>query len=177
MQLFTTAAIGLMTLASMVSTGAAYKSICLTQHRANYLVNGYASLLTGPQSPSFNATVDALLSKDFTDTSDSINWLAGIPIGATTFPSKAAFRAGQGSQPPIDFTVIQVLFTCSEVFFRWTAGVGLHNFPVKGLNLFSTSNLNNTEAGFQILNSYTEFNVGAWEVDIGRTCSAQGANQ
>lgn len=42
-------------------------TICLTNTTANYLVNGFASLLTAYN----NDTANALLSSDFTDTSDS----------------------------------------------------------------------------------------------------------
>jgi hypothetical protein len=36
--------------------------------------------------------------------------------------------------------------------------------------------MNNSASGWQIETMYSEFNVGAWEVDIGRTCSVTGAN-
>ena len=75
--------------------------LCLTNATASYLANGYGSLL----SAYTNATANSLLASDFTDTSDSINWLAGIPLGGYTFSSKAAFIAGQGTQLPIGFTM------------------------------------------------------------------------
>jgi hypothetical protein len=46
---------------------------CLCKDSAEYLVNGFGTLLSAYS----NATADALLAEDFTDTSDSINWLAG----------------------------------------------------------------------------------------------------
>ena len=146
--------------------------LCLTNATASYLTNGYGQLL----SAYTNATANSLLASDFTDTSDSINWLAGIPLGGYTFASKAAFIAGQGTQLPIGFNVDHMFFTCTEVAFRWTASVGMKKFPAKGINTFVASNLNNTAAGWQIQTMYSEFNVGAWEHDIGRTCSPQGAN-
>ena len=147
-------------------------ALCLTDTTAAYLTNGYGSLLTAYS----NATADALLASDFTDTSDSINWLAGIPLGGYTFNSTAAFKAGQGTQPAIGFSVTEIMHSCTEVAFRWTATVYLNKWPVKGINFFKASNLNNTAAGWQIETMYSEFNVGAWEIDIGRTCSPQGAN-
>ena len=146
--------------------------LCLDSTSAAYLTNGYGSLL----SAYTNATANAILASTFTDTSDSINWLAGIPLGGYTFSSKAAFIAGQGTQPAIGFNVTEIMFSCTEVAFRWTASVGRKAFPAKGINMFTTSNLNNTAAGWQIQNMYSEFNVGAWETDIGRTCTPEGAN-
>ena len=146
--------------------------LCLTNSTAAYLTNGYGSLLTAYS----NATAKSILASDFTDTSDSINWLAGIPLGGYTFSSLAAFIAGQGTQPPIGFTISEIMFSCNEVAFRWVATVGLKKWPVKGINMFTATNLNNSAAGWQIQNMYSEFNVGAWEIDIGRTCSPQGAN-
>jgi hypothetical protein len=145
---------------------------CLTNSTATYLADGYGSLLTAYT----NATAKAILASDFTDTSDSINWLAGIPLGGYTFSSLAAFIAGQGTQPPIGFSISEIMFSCNEVAFRWVATVGLKKWPVKGINMFTATNLNNTAAGWQIESMYSEFNVGAWEIDIGRTCTPEGAN-
>lgn len=163
------------TTASATSTSSSVASpsaLCLTNATASYLTNGYGQLL----SAYTNATAISLLAADFTDTSDSINWLAGIPLGGPTFASKGAFIGGQGTQPPIGFTVQSIMFSCTQVAFRWTATVGLKKFPAKGINMFTASNLNNSAAGWQIQTMYSEFDVGAWEVDIGRTCSPQGAN-
>jgi len=137
---------------------------CLSSAAASYLVNGYASLLTAYD----NNTANALLASDFTDTSDSINYLAGYALGTTTFPSKAAFEAGQGSQQAIGFTVASIDFSCLSATFRWTASLG--QYPVKGINILYASNLNATEQGWQVETMYSEFNVGAWELDIGASC-------
>jgi len=141
-------------------------ALCLTNTTAAYLVNGFASLLTAYN----NNTANAILASGFTDTSDSINFLAGIPLGSTTFPSKAAFEAGQGSQYPIGFSILSIDFGCTFAAFRWVATVGEQIDPVKGINVLYASNLNGTSAGWQIASMYSEFNVGAWEVDIGKTC-------
>jgi len=139
---------------------------CLTNSTAAYLVNGFASLLTAYN----NNTANAILASDFTDTSDSINFLIGAPLGTTTFPSKAAFEGGQGIQPSIGFSILSIDFGCTFAAFRWVATVGLQIDPVKGINVLYASNLNGTAAGWQIESMYSEFNVGAWEVDIGKTC-------
>lgn len=45
-----------------------------------------------------DALGESYLADDFTDTSGSINSLAGLPLGNVTFPSKAAFMANQVSR-------------------------------------------------------------------------------
>ena len=140
---------------------------CLNPTTASNLVNGFASLLTN-----YNVnTANALLASDFTDTSDSINFLAGYPLGSTTFPSKAAFEAGQGSQPAIGFNVLNIdAVTCTVIAFRWEAILGSQP-PVKGINILYASNLNHTNAGWQIETVYSEFNSGTWSQEIGGVCA------
>jgi hypothetical protein len=58
---------------------------CLKPWQATNIVNAFLYLLANPKAANFNATAKALLSKDFTDTSDSINQLAGIPVGSCPF--------------------------------------------------------------------------------------------
>lgn len=53
--------------------------------QATNIVNGFLYLLANPTAANFNATANALLSSDFTDTSDSINQLAGIPVRSYPF--------------------------------------------------------------------------------------------
>lgn len=55
------------------------------------LVVDYANLI-GDYS---DALGESYLADDFTDTSGSINALAGLPLDSVTFPSKAAFMANQ----------------------------------------------------------------------------------
>lgn len=149
------------------------KVTCLTSDTASALVNGFASLLTNYS----NQTADALLASDFTDTSDSINIMAGIPLNSTTFPSKAAFMAGQGSQPPIGFTLLGIdAVDCTKVAFRWSAVPNLKNpfAKVKGINSFVASNLNGTAQGWQIKTMYTEYNSCEWIIAYGGTCALPG---
>ena len=53
---------------------------CLLPPQATSIVNAFLYLLANPQAANFNATADALLASDYTDTSDSINQHAGIPV-------------------------------------------------------------------------------------------------
>lgn len=141
---------------------------CLTSSTASTLVSGFSSLLTA-----FDVNVaNALLASDFTDTSDSINFLAGIPFGSTTFPSKAAFIAGQGTQPAIGFSVLNIdAVTCDTIAFRWAATLGPQT-PIKGINILKASNLNATTAGWQIKTVFSEFNSGLWSQEIGGVCAS-----
>lgn len=140
---------------------------CLTSSTAETLVKGFSSLLTA-----FDVNVaNKLLASDFTDTSDSINFLAGIPLGSTTFPSKQAFIAGQGTQPAIGFTVLNIdAVTCETIAFRWAANLGPQT-PIKGINILKASNLNATTAGWQIKTVFSEFNSGLWSQEVGGQCS------
>lgn len=125
--------------------------ICLTPTTAQSLVGGFASLLTAYSA----ATAEALLADDFTDTSSSINSLLGQDTNAVTFPSKAAFMAGQGSQPPIPFNVINIdVFNCDTISFRWNTTVTPIGATVKGINNLVASNKDNTAAGWQIKSVY-----------------------
>jgi hypothetical protein len=53
--------------------------------QATNIVNAFLYLLANPKATNFNATANALFSDDFTDTSDSINQLAGIPVRSSPF--------------------------------------------------------------------------------------------
>jgi hypothetical protein len=58
---------------------------CLLPWQATNIVNTFLYLLANPTATNFNATANALFSDDFTDTSDSINQLAGIPVRSCPF--------------------------------------------------------------------------------------------
>lgn len=151
---------------------------CLPYETAVELVNGFVSTLT-----SFDAGVaENLLAPAFTDTSDSINFLAGIPLGSVTFPSPQAFIAGQGAQPPINLQVLKIdAVTCDGVIvFRWIAEVGAQIDTVKGINvLYAVKSGPDCSAvgpgGYQLEAVYSEFNSAAWVVDIGGTCTVPAA--
>jgi hypothetical protein len=66
---------------------------CLLPWQATNIVNTFLYLLANPTATNFNATANALFSDDFTDTSDSINQLAGIPVRSCPFTiSSLCFR-------------------------------------------------------------------------------------
>ncbi|KAK5071453.1 hypothetical protein LTS08_004804 [Lithohypha guttulata] len=143
---------------------------CLTSSDATTLVNGFQSLISNYTL----ATAEKLLSNDFTDTSDSINILAGYPLGSTTFPSKAAFEAGQGSQPALPMTILSIdSVDCTKVGFRWTITIDPTKPVVKGINSIASS-YNTTTRAWQIKTVYSEFNSCHWMNLIGGTCKGPG---
>jgi hypothetical protein len=58
--------------------------------QATNIVNAFLYLLANPTAANFNATADALLASDYTDTSDSINQLAGIPVRSSILYSASS---------------------------------------------------------------------------------------
>jgi hypothetical protein len=58
---------------------------CMKSSQATKIVNAFLYLLANPTAANFNATAKSLLSKHFTDTSDSIDQLAGLPVGSCPF--------------------------------------------------------------------------------------------
>jgi len=139
---------------------------CLNATSAQRLVSGYSGLLTNFTKLNANK----FLATNFTDTSDSINFLAGIPLGNVTFPSKAAFIAGQGSEPAIGFKVINIdAVTCDTIAFRWEAILGT-KAPVKGINIMVGTH--SPANGWQIKTNYAEFNSAVWAKEIGGNCTA-----
>lgn len=146
------------------SPSASATPICLTSTTAGDLVTKFASLITNYT----DSVADALLSDNFTDTSNSINMLGGYPLDGYTFASKAAFKAGQGSQPKIPFNVLSIdTITCTNVTFRWNTNVVPGGLLVKGINSFVAVNKNNSAAGWQINTMYSEFNAWAWAKNVG----------
>ncbi|KAI1615592.1 hypothetical protein EDD36DRAFT_463094 [Exophiala viscosa] len=139
---------------------------CLTAGSASCLVSGFASLST---APSVKASANSLLAPSFTDTSDSINFPTGYPLGNTTFPSKTAFEEGQGNEPAIGFKVLNIdAVTCNVIAFRWEAILG-SAAPLKGIDIFCAAN---NGGDWQITSVFSEFNSGTWLEEVGGSCTA-----
>jgi hypothetical protein len=151
---------------------------CIPYDTAVAIVNDFVSTLTDFQT----SVAENLLAPNFTDTSDSIDFLAGIPLGSVTFPSPAAFIAGQGAEPAIGLEIINIdAVTCDGVIvFRWVAQVGEQIDEVKGITVLNTvaSGSDCTvvgPSGYQLSAVFSEFNSAAWVLDIGGTCSGPSA--
>jgi hypothetical protein len=148
-------------------------SQCLSAADAAYIVNSFALLVNSTFNPNLAA---AILTPNFIDYSDSIDFLAGIPLGRATFTSLATFEAGQAGQAPIPFQVLSIdAVSCSNIAFRWLAYPGSGRYEVKGLNIMYTTRtgaLNNGADGWQVQTNFVEFNAAAWVLDLGGTCVA-----
>jgi hypothetical protein len=109
----------------------------------------------------------ATLAEDFIDISDSINFMAGFPLGSVTFPSKKAFDYGQGVlQPEVITETLGVFHDCSSITWRWKLTPKIPGaWPVVGINYFEIN-----EEGL-VQKNYAEFNNGAWLQSFGRQCA------
>jgi hypothetical protein len=127
----------------------------------------------------FNETFAKLvLAEDFTDQSDSVITLidnAGItpiPLGATTFETKAAFISASETQPPVPFKILQTWHTCDTVIIRWVANPpavpGAIAEQVQGFDAIIVEPSANGFQPYQIKTVYGEFNSGAWLEDLGK---------
>lgn len=65
--------------------------VCLTDQQATFIVNAYMNILTNPNRQAANATAQTLVTNNYVETSDSINMLAGYPLGGPSFSGKTAF--------------------------------------------------------------------------------------
>ena len=107
----------------------------------------------------------ATLSTDFIDISDSINFMAGFPLGSITFNGKAAFDYGQGTlQPEVGVNVLNIWHDCDSITWRWQ--IYTLPYPVTGINhmLVNKDGL--------VYKNYAEFDSGAWLQGFGKNCSA-----
>jgi len=140
---------------------------------ATKLVNNFATLLeytsyAGSQgAPGRGYKYDvsaATLNPAFTDISDSINFMAGFPLGSVTFGSKAAFDYGQGTlQPEVTVNTLNIWHDCNSITWRWR--IVSTPYPVNGINHMIVG-----DDGLLIKN-YAEFDNGAWLESFGQKCA------
>ena len=129
------------------------------------LVDSYAQVV-GNYS---EALAQSYLFKDFKDTSDSINALAGIPLGSVTFPSKQAFMASQATQPKIPVVVTGTYaVTCDTVVIRYTQTFGAGKV-VAGIAIL-TFTCNQDDRQWKLKEINTEFNSLVYFQNIGGSC-------
>lgn len=134
---------------------------CLTDNDAQTIVSGFVNMLENTME-NFNVTLaQTLLADDFTDYSDSINYLKRTPLGEVSFATKQDFIDGQGTQPP--FPSVQTLgmfHTCNSIAWRWQG-----NYTplwIRGINMFIINDKK------QIQTVYVEMNSGAFLKDVGK---------
>ena len=139
---------------------------CVSQAYATSIVNDYVAVLshvsTSLGTP--NETAQAILDDNYTETSDSILSLEGLPLGTATFVGKALYIASTLGAPAVKgINTIAVYPICPDkILWQWLfTGIGSKKYEIKGFNLFQL-----TPAG-QINETYVEFNSFAWALDTG----------
>jgi len=143
-------------------------AFCLCDSDADVIGNDFAQLISN-YSSTFATEV---LANDYSDYSDSVNTLidsgttSPLALGTATFATKAAFLAGQGSQPDVPFTILNTWHTCDTVIIRWVANPGAQQ--VQGFDALVVEPSSNGFQPYQIKTTYGEFNSGAWLADLGR---------
>ncbi|KAF2484534.1 hypothetical protein BDY17DRAFT_323379 [Neohortaea acidophila] len=160
-------------------------SSCMCADDAQQVASNFQALIGQP----FSATLaEAALAPTFTDYSDSVIELinAGCPgpltLGNPTFTSRETFIQGQGKQAPIPFQILNLYNTCSAVILRWRSSAPGFVQPeqqVTGIIILETvANPDAAAAASQpwlIETVYSEFNSGAWLIDVGNftaSCNA-----
>jgi hypothetical protein len=75
---------------------------CLTQTMADTFVTRFIGILehTGSDIGNFTESMEIMLADDFQEISDSINSLAGIPLGSVTTDSKEEYIQETQNAPP-----------------------------------------------------------------------------
>ncbi|KAJ9630151.1 uncharacterized protein PV06_04992 [Exophiala oligosperma] len=111
---------------------------------------------------------DATLASDFSDISDSINFMAGFSLGSVTFPTKQAFDYGQGVlQPEVSVSTLNVWHDCNSITWRWRLTANPQAYPVNGINYMII------DADGKIKKNYAEFDNGAWLQSFGQQCATK----
>jgi hypothetical protein len=139
---------------------------CVSQSFADSIVGDYVAVLsqmnTSYGTP--NQTAQAILDDNYTETSDSILSLEGLPLGTATFVGKALYIASTLGAPAVQgIDTIAVYPICPDkILWQWIfTGIGSRQYEIKGFNLFQL-----TPAG-QINETHVEFNSFAWALDTG----------
>jgi hypothetical protein len=151
---------------------------CLSDDDAEAIVANFINLLEftsyngsrgGPVGRGYNQAVsDKTLAVDFVDISDSINFMAGKPLGSVTFPNKKAFDMGQGQlQPEVKVDTLNIFHDCKNITWRYkiTPVTQVGPYPVIGINYMMIN-----DDGL-IQKNYVEFNNGAWLQSLGQKCA------
>nr|POE56620.1 hypothetical protein CFP56_33592 [Quercus suber] len=170
---------------------------CMSDPQAHEVAVHFQTLI----SEYTNSSAEAYLSENFVDTSDSVITLIDggcngnpVPLGISTFKTRAAFEAGQGGQPNITFTILNVWHNCDTVFLRWKSDTPNPDTPgnmfagkgpqkqeqVTGIIVLeTTASSADASIPFLINQVYSEFNSGAWLVDLGvfqPTCNSTASS-
>ncbi|KAK3899273.1 hypothetical protein C8A05DRAFT_18268 [Staphylotrichum tortipilum] len=141
---------------------------CLRPEDVNTLVDAYTRMLS-----KWNDEDAKYLADNFIDRSDSINILAGIPLGSPTFPTKEAFIDHEHTQPdnlPLVVTH-KSPFSCDEIALIWQATFGVAQKQVRGVTILGATK---DKGYWQIKSIDVEFNSLAYLLDIGGSFKMPG---
>jgi hypothetical protein len=139
---------------------------CLSDAKATEFVNAFVDLLEhtsyngtqGPPGSGYHYNVSAkYLATDFQDFSDSINYMAGFPLGGVTFGSRAAFDYGQGVlQPELKVSTKFISHNCKEITWKWVA------IPPTGASVMGINHMYINDNLTQIQVNHAEFDNANW---------------
>ena len=89
--------------------------------------------------------------------------------GSATFDSLDSFKAGQGAQAPIPFELLNFWYGCDSVFIRWRSTIqdGAPEFVTGIIVIEAVQAPAGNKYPWLINTVYSEFNSGAWLVDVG----------
>ncbi|OCT46103.1 hypothetical protein CLCR_00510 [Cladophialophora carrionii] len=148
-----------------VRRDASSNSTCVSQGDAENIVAKFITVMEHTDVHAANETVQELLSDSFTETSDSINTIAGNALGSITFPNKVAYIASILNAPaPRNITTLKLMPAgCTNILWYWKMQVGTDLVPVQGFNLMEVGENN------KLLGQLIEFNSIAWAVNTGFT--------
>jgi len=176
MRSFIAAGLSLLALGATAQPLEARAATCMTTANSVKVAQNFRALI----HEEFNVTLaKTAMTKDFTDYSDSVISLINsgctgpVELTTPTFSTRAEFIAGQSSQPPIPFKILNLWHTCSTVVIRWRASAGLGpadpQEPVTGIIVIETQPNKNkaSDQPFLIQTVFSEFNSGAWLYDLG----------
>lgn len=163
---------------------------CLNDAQTMWIVQNFKSILTNPDRKAAAKKAGVLLDDSYTETSDSINVLAGEPVshvsitttiiacltqiqqGAVSFGSKQAFIDGVTGAPAIPvMNDLDIFHDCNKIAWQWLVdNLAMDVSPVKGFNKITVDPRTGVVKSNDI-----EFNSIAWGRDLGWTCSAPPA--
>ena len=152
---------------------------CMSYEQAAQVANNFKTLIANYS----DALADQTLAVDFVDYSDSVTELINSacagpqPLGEPTFDSLEEFKVGQGAQPPIPFEILNLWYACEgPVVIRWRSAQEPQ--LITG-NIVMETTRGNASEPWLISTVYSEFNSGAWLVNLGvfePNCSANGTS-
>ncbi|TPX10068.1 uncharacterized protein E0L32_001265 [Thyridium curvatum] len=143
---------------------AAVPNACLSPSDADSLVKVYRDLIAAYDP----AVADKYLADNFIEYSDSINILAGMPLGSPTFPSKDVFKQVQSVNPPFPLAVEKVTgVACNTISLIWSGAFGQAAKSVRGITVITAAKKDGAKGCWKISRLDVEFNSIAWLEDEG----------